>query len=242
MLRGDYDEALSRMLGQPGPLDRGQVREARKLFERGDFLAAAEAWPYPFRSERRLCRALAKARGDGRRAFGAIDKTLRRFFRSAYQSYLFNQVVARRIDTLDRLQAGDLAWRHPQGAVFRVEDPALEQSRCAAFEISPTGPLFGYRMTMPTGEPGACEQELLAEANLTLGDWRDGPERKVKGGRRPLRFRPDDTTAEAGQDNTGAFIELAFRLESGCYATTLLREICKWPEHGGSSGGLETDS
>jgi len=242
MLLGDYDEALSRMLGRPGPLDRGQVREARELFERGDFPAAAEAWPYPFRNERRLCRALAKAKGDGRRAFRAIDKTLRRFFRSAHQSYLFNQVVARRVDALDRLQAGDLAWRHPRGAVFKVEDPAAEQARCASFEISPTGPLFGYRMTMPTGEPGVCEQELLAEANLALEDWRDGPERKVKGGRRPLRFRPYDATAEAGQDDVGPFIELRFRLESGCYATTMLREICKWPEHGDPSGGLETDS
>ena len=50
--------------------------------------------------------------------------------------------VARRLQRIDQLLVGDLAWRHANGAVFRVEDAALEQPRCDAFEISPSGPLF----------------------------------------------------------------------------------------------------
>jgi tRNA pseudouridine13 synthase len=122
---------------------------------------------------------------------------------------------------------GDLAWRHPQGAVFAVEDLAREQPRCDAFEISPTGPLFGHRMSMPTGQPGAWEQELLAETGLTLESFKDGRDRTTKGGRRPLRFQPHDAAVEAGRDEHGEYIELRFQLESGCYATTVLREICK---------------
>ena len=143
------------------------------------------------------------------------------------QSYLFNQVVAFRIGALDSLQPGDLAWRHPQGAVFRVEDVDREQPRCDAFEISPTGPLFGYRMTEPTDKPGEMEAAVVAEESINPAEWREGEKHRIKGGRRPLRFGPQDVSVSADTDDGGPFIELSYRLESGCYATTVLREICK---------------
>jgi len=227
IMQGNYDEAVGYMVGRAGVKDHGEVRRARELFEGRDYAGAARTWPYQFSNERRLCWAMVKAKGHAKRAFHALDKNMRMFYLSAYQSHLFNQIVARRINGLDRLMAGDLAWRHPQGAVFAVEDVEREQPRCDAFEISPTGPLFGYRMSMPTGEAGTWEQELLAETGLTLESFRDGRDRTTKGGRRPLRFQPHETAVEAGRDEHGEYIELRFRLESGCYATMVLREICK---------------
>ena len=41
------------------------------------------------------------------------------------QSELFNQTVAARIDSLDRLFTGDLAQKHDSGGVFLVEDAAV---------------------------------------------------------------------------------------------------------------------
>jgi len=227
VLRGDLNEALAVMLGRPGPFDYGPVRRARELYDQGDYQAAAGAWPYPFRNERRVCAALARSRGRPGPAFGAADKQVRRLYLSAYQSQLFNQVVARRVQSLDKVLAGDLAWIHGKGAVFLVEDAAREQPRCTAFEISPSGPLFGSRMSMPTGEPGEWESSLLTAEEMTADDWCVVGKQKVRGGRRPLRFQPHDVAADVGQDDTGPYIELRFFLESGCYATTLLREICK---------------
>jgi len=227
LLRGDYAEALACMLGRPSDRDRGDVRRARTLFDEGDYLAAAEAWPYPMRHERRVCKAMAKARGDATRAVRALDAQMRKFYVSAFQSYLFNQVVARRIDALDRLQVGDLAWRHPQGAVFRVENLEAEQPRCDAFEISPTGPLYGAKMQLPAGLLGQIERDVLAEAGLTLESWRQERDRKTRGARRPLRFQPHEAHVHAGRDDAGPYLELTFMLESGCYATAVLREICK---------------
>lgn len=228
LLREDYPEALAVLLGRHGPADYGEVRQAREAFDRGDYAAAADAWPYPFNNERRICRVLANG-GDARKAFKLIDAQMRRFYVSAFQSQLFNQVVAMRLDKLDRLVEGDLAWRHPQGAVFRVEDLVKEQSRCDTFEISPTGPLFGYRMSEPSGEPGRLEHDLLAGENMTLEDWRKSGGHKIKGGRRPLRFQPHEAQVEAGRDEAGDYLQVKFFLESGCYATTVLREICKEP-------------
>ncbi|MHC4836225.1 MAG: tRNA pseudouridine(13) synthase TruD, partial [Planctomycetota bacterium] len=42
-----------------------------------------------------------------------------------------------------------------------VEDAAVEQPRCDAFEISPTGPLIGNRMKSLTGPAGEIENPLL---------------------------------------------------------------------------------
>jgi len=226
MLKQDYEQALEVMLGKSESADFGDVKKARELYDAREYAKAADTWPYPFRDERRACGILAKTGGNIRRAFGSIDKRLRRLFISAYQSQLFNQVVAQRIDSLDKLFEGDLAWIHCKGAVFKVEDPEIEQPRCDAFGISPTGPLFGPRMAQTEGKPGQIEQDLLDKEGMTVNDWRSTGQGR-KRGRRALRFQPKEVSVTAGQDNAGPYIEVGFCLESGCYATTVLREICK---------------
>ena len=226
LLKNDFDEAIAVMLGRPSSVDRGDVLLARQHFDAGRYEQAASAWPYMFRNERRACREMAVTRGKARKAMRVVDRQARRFYISAYQSALFNQVAAWRIGQLDQLMPGDLAWRHPQGAVFRVEDPDVEQPRCAAFEISPTGPIYGHRMTAAEGEPGRVEQEVLAAEGLKLDDFCEGPQR-MPGGRRPVRFQPHDAAIEAGRDDLGDYFEVGFFLESGCYATMVLRELMK---------------
>lgn len=226
IVAGDLVEMIHIMLGRPCEKDYGDVRKARQLFDQGRYEEAAKAWPYAFRDERRAAQEMARTRGMHRRAFAVIDRGTRQFYLCAFQSYLFNQVVAERIGSLNRLREGDLAWRHANGAVFRVDDPAVEQPRADAFEISPSGPLFGYRMSEPDGETAAAERRVLEAAGLTHESWRN--ERiRVKGARRPLRFQPAEWDVSEGTDERGPYYEFRFFLESGCYATMVLREVCK---------------
>lgn len=227
MLRQDWDECIDVMLGRPGPLDNGDVLRARQLYEKGKYRQAGEAWPWVFHNERRACRSLAKTDGSRSRAFKAVDKNVKRFYISAYQSRLFNHVAAARIDELDRLWPGDLAYRHPQGAIFTVEDLDIEQQRCDALEISPSGPIFGYRMNLPTGRAAEIEVGVLAEDGLKLEDFRSPGIHRIKGGRRALRVPITEARAESGADEHGPFIELRFFLPAGSYATCVVREICK---------------
>ncbi len=223
--RNEIDTALDLMLGRPGPYDSGEILRARSLYDQGQFGEAAQAWPRMFRDERRALTTLARTRGNRMRAFLAVDRRLRDFLVSAYQSYLFNQVIAARISHgLGRLRLGDLAWLHGRGAVFHVDDPAREQPRADAFEISPTGPLFGYRMTEPTGESAAEEQAVLAREGLDVALFR-AARLRVSGGRRALRFRPAEPGLDLGADERGPYLEIRFTLEPGCYATSLLREL-----------------
>ncbi len=64
------------------------------------------------REERRLLRELIRNRGNKSKAYRMADRHAKRFFVSAYQAALFNQVLARRLARLDRLLPGDIAIKH----------------------------------------------------------------------------------------------------------------------------------
>jgi tRNA pseudouridine13 synthase len=229
LLRGDFDTACDLMLGRPGPNDFGDIRHARELYDQGRYEAARNRWPGVYREQRRALKALA-ATGKKKRAILSLDRNILRFYVSAYQSALFNEVVARRMATgLNRLQVGDLAWRHANGAVFRVEDVEREQPRADALEISPTGPLFGPRMTEPSGEPAAMEKAVFEAAQLPPGAFHTGAFR-APGGRRAMRFAAAESSLQLGADRHGPYLELAFLLPRGCYATALLRELFVMPD------------
>lgn len=227
ILDGDFKTAMDLMLGRPGPTDTGDVLEARRRYDAGDYEAAAKAWPYGARDNARACRAMARSKGNHRRAYHAVDNRLKKLFVNAYQSYLFNRVLAERIDEIDSLRLGDLAYKHDSGGVFRVEDPIVEAPRVEAFEISPTGPIFGYKMTRAEGDVGRLEQSIFDAARADPEAFRSVKGMKLHGARRPLRFRPADLHVDAGGDEFGPYVELSFNLPPGCYATMILREICK---------------
>lgn len=227
LLAGDFDDATGWIAGRPGPDDEGEVLRARELFQAGEYGAAARAWPNGFHECVLICRNMEKFGGDHRKSVLQLDRKSLGFYVSAYQSWLFNKVLASRIDRLGMMEDGDLAWKHDSGAVFLVEDAAVEQPRADRFEISPTGPLFGLKMKIPGGDVGDAEMGVLSEAGVALESFpKTGPLR-CPGGRRALRFRGEGMRVDVGDDEHGAYLEVGFSLPPGCYATSLFGEICK---------------
>jgi tRNA pseudouridine13 synthase len=230
IIRGDDRQVLGLLLGSPDPkLDDPHALQARTAFDAGDLEKALKLYPRRCGMERRLLSRLANTSRVAA-TVRAIEERLKRLWVSALQSSLFNQVVAQRVASLDRLMPGDLAQKHDNGAVFLVEDAAVEQPRADRFEISPTGPLAGYRLTLPEHEPLKIEQAVLEANGLALGDFRVAGRLKVKGARRPLRVKPENVEMSAGVDEHGAYIAVAFTLPAGSFATVLLRELMKTPE------------
>jgi len=222
VLRKDAQGFIQGFLGGPDLHESGVVQSARTRFEAGHWQEALNLFPPNMADERRVLQTLIQSQGDHRRAYGAVPKRLKMFLMSAYQSELFNRVLDARLDTLDCVYVGDLAMKHPGHAVFRVEDEAVDQLRAARFEISPTGPIFGFKMTQTAGRQGALEAEILAAEDLMLEDFRVGEGIKARGERRALRFQVYDPEVWYDQG-----IMLRFWLLSGCYATALLAEIMK---------------
>ena len=82
-------------------------------------------------------------------------------------------------------------------------------------------------MAVPRDEPAAIEDRIFEDTGVSVNDLpRTGP-LKCVGGRRPLRFRPEDVSVNTGVDDLERYLELRFTLPPGCYATSLLREISK---------------
>ncbi|MCS7260787.1 MAG: tRNA pseudouridine(13) synthase TruD [Anaerolineae bacterium] len=221
LLRGDALAFVRIYLGRPLPDDPPALRTARALVEAGAYAEALRQWPHSLRDERRVLEALVRAGGDINVALRAVPYPLRRLALSAYQSHLFNRLLAQRIRTLDRLEAGDVAFIHASGAAFIVRDVVREQPRADRFEISPSGALFGPKCLLAEGAPGERERALLAETGLSLEEFRL-PGIKLKGARRPYRVPLADVQVD-WEDG----LRLAFRLPPGSYATQVLREVMK---------------
>jgi len=226
LVRDDREEFVAILLGRARPDDPPDCKAARDAFDAGFLDRALQAWPRHYGNERRALAAYKRSRKCGP-AIGAIDKRMRRFYVSAFQSAIFNEVLAARIDTIDRVFLGDLAQKTDTGGVFRVADEAAEQPRAAAFEISPTGPLVGSRCELAEGEGGRIEREVIERHGVATDALRKVGTLKVKGGRRALRFPMDDPALTAGTDEHGEYLELCFAAPSGCYATVVLRELMK---------------
>jgi tRNA pseudouridine13 synthase len=227
LIRGDNEAVLRLLLGSPDPeLDDPRTMLARAAFDRRDNAEAMKMWPRSGGMERRVLARLMKTHRPSA-AVHAIDEKIRRLWVSAVQSRLFNDVLANRITTIGTLFDGDLAYKHDNGACFRVESAATEQPRCDAFEISPTGPLVGYRMTAAEGDPGQLEQAAMAAVSLTPADFKQSGKMRVKGARRPLRIKPENIEIAGGVDEFGSQITVAFTLPAGAFATVLLRELMK---------------
>jgi len=166
-------------------------------------------------------RALAILRG----ALRPRNRRHARFLLSALQALVFNAVLdLRRRDgasSIDRLERGDIAWIHASRGQFLVEDPAREAPRAAAFEVSPTGPIFGTKMVAPGGEVAEREARVLEAWGIDVGALQLPRGIQLRGTRRPLRVRPEEARTEPTDDG----LWLHFALPPGSYATVLVEEL-----------------
>ncbi len=153
-------------------------------------------------------------RGRGERGFSL----------SAARSLLFNALLARRVAAGDwsALAAGDLASLDGSGSHFRVTElDAALATRLQAFDVHPSGPLWGR------GVPGT-EGAALAHEMAVAGELREVAELLEAEGltqeRRALRCAVRELDAQLD----GADVTFSFTLGRGQFATAVLREICEF--------------
>ena len=152
------------------------------------------------------------------------QKFLLRLALSAAQSALFNHFLVRRISEglLHRVLRGDVMQVVESGGCFVADDLDAEQPRYDVRQTVVTGPIFGPKMKQPGGEPLNWEAAILELYNLNGGHFRRFP-KLTSGTRRPLLVQPTELSIDEEPEG----LRFQFRLPSGTYATTLMREFMK---------------
>jgi tRNA pseudouridine13 synthase len=151
----------------------------------------------------------------------SIPHRMRRLYLSAYQAYLFNCILDMRGANLGKLCDGDVAIKHINNAPFLVKDASKEQPRAEAFEISPSGPIFGYKMRQPLGKIQEMEDSVLKSEGVRLDAFRKVAGIRLPGTRRAFRMKLESHKIE--KVNQG--IRVCFTLPVGGYATVIVSEL-----------------
>ncbi len=140
---------------------------------------------------------------------------------SALRSFLFNQVLAQRVQNGDwnRMLDGELAMLDGTHSIFPCLAPDADiEDRCSRLDIHPTGPMPGKGGDGPAGEVAALEDKIL-------DDWTELKDvlvaQGVEASRRALRLYPAGFEWDFEDDG----LQLVFVLPPGAYATTVLREL-----------------
>jgi tRNA pseudouridine13 synthase len=158
---------------------------------------------------------------------GPRDKRDQRFWFSALQSVLFDDVLRTRVEdgSWCSVLPGDLAKRHDSGGMFPVplEGPELDDARTRAEAglVSATGPMFGASMRWPEGPVAARERAALDARGIDPARL-DAFRAHGEGTRRPLRTM----LAELSIARIPGELLVGFVLPKGAYATTVLGACC----------------
>ena len=223
LLQSSYEDFCRELIGDPEQIRNDEWRQAALAYRQGKPAEAARLLPSRMRDERRLLQSLLAGKAP-HQAVMSLPRNLLRLYLSASQAQFFDQLLEQRLPNLQQLQDGDIAYKHENGACFRVEAASDEQYRAERFEISPTAPLFGHKVLRASGRPGEAEQSLLAAAGLSPESWKLAAGLTMPGERRPLRVPLQDISVQAA---AGSSLTIRFSLPKGSYATSVLPEIIK---------------
>lgn len=245
LIKGSFRKAAMLFLARPSRNEHPESRKAREmLWKTQNFEKAAEVFPKNLRYERLMLRHLARKPEDFSGAFKRLPMKLRKLFPQAYQAYLFNKMLSRRIVqglSLNKAEVGDFVVSvEPPGLPnplrFKVasQETISEVNNALKFgKMFLALPLPGYRQIFSEGMQGEIEKTILEEEGVTPEQFkvRGAPELSLKGGlRTALSPLKDFCLHEISRDEFNLHKKkavISFTLQRGSYATIVLREIMK---------------
>jgi tRNA pseudouridine13 synthase len=245
IIKGDFRKAAMIFLAKPYPFEHPEPRTARgELRHSQDFKKALKTFPRSLYYERLMLEHLAEKPDDFKGAFRRLPIKLRILFSQAYQAYLFNKFLSRRIalgHPLNKAEVGDY--------VVKVESTGLPSQRLheiasieklseinkaiASGKMRLAMPLVGFRQRLSEGVQGEIEKQILDEEGVKTENFKvkGMPELSLKGGLRtvltPLKdFKIEEISKDPVNPHKNV-VKLSFTLYRGSYATVFLREIMK---------------
>ncbi|MFH0970057.1 MAG: tRNA pseudouridine(13) synthase TruD [Candidatus Diapherotrites archaeon] len=212
LLEGKIEEAVITYLGKASEGEEEEIaRERKNVFETRDFGRALKEFPDKMHFEKAMLNHLVREPADFAGAFQQLPKKTRYLFTHAYQSHVFNQIIAARV---------------ARGLFYPMEGDILEKG-------IPTALLPGSEAKKAKGIPGEIEEEILKKEGVDARFFTNQKlgELSSWGARKPIVLHVHDFRLEKIEDD--AFFEgkkcakVSFWLDKGAYATTVMRELMK---------------
>ena len=227
ILRGEYQEAVNRYVGDAFPYESDEVKASRRAFaETGDAKEALHTLPNHLTYERILLDSLMKNRDDFGAALQALPPKLLSMFVSAYQSWLFNMAVSERCRKEIPLNEPDVG-EHLVFANGRI-DTVTEKNIAAARQHMKRGRCFvvgwmpGKSLGTAAGPLEETMLSLMEKDGISMQSYAgaaDFVKTNFDGFHRRISLE-----AAVASEVSGADAVLSFALPPGHYATTVARE------------------
>jgi len=245
LIQGDFKKAAMLFLAKSTPHEHPESRQVRKqLWKTRDFKQALKDFPKKLYYERLMLKHLAKRDNDFIGAFRRLPKKLLILFPQAYQSYLFNMFLSKRIGLglpLNKAEVGDYIVKlDPFGLpttqtyiVASHETLSHINAEVETGKMRVAIPLLGFKQKLSQGIQGEIEKQILDEEGILQGNFKvkGMPELSLKGGvRTTLTPLNEFSLNEILRDDTNPSkykVQVSFMLQRGSYATIFLREIMK---------------
>jgi tRNA pseudouridine13 synthase len=227
LIVGKNEEALKLALSSPYEFDRSAQKKTKQII-RSKWGKWAEVLPEMPPGHHYHIAAFLKDNPDNyRAAFAKIPFFLRNMYLSAYQSYLWNRILAKWMvgtfsaDRLVAVQQKSEVMPMPR----QLSDAEREQFKQSSI------PLPSARLKLAPDHPMTpFINEVMAEEGLQLQDLKlkHYKEPFFSRGDRPAFYEPEHLRSETGWDkwNKGnRKLKLTFTLPRGSYATLLVKRI-----------------
>jgi len=245
IVKGNLRKAAMLFLAKPSLYEHPASRQARQeLQATQDFKQALEGFPKQLRYERLMLKHLVERPDDFAGAFRTLPIKLRRLFIQAYQSYLFNRFLSKRIEnglSLNAANVGDYVVNVERSGLPMVTMYNMVSAEtCAEINnLIKNGkmrlaiPLVGFKQHPSQGIQGEIENQILEGEGVSLKNFRTTalPEMSAKGELRnvitPLNnFSLDEASPDSTSPSRNK-VKVSFMLYRGSYATIVLRELMK---------------
>ncbi len=225
-LKGDHEAAFRLAVAEATPSDRPEAREEKAILREfwGQWPQAKAALGKSH--ARSLVTYLVDHPTDFRGAFARVRRDLRSIYFSAFQSFLWNTLLGRRIEQLTRPeQRIDVDFKVATLPMQRGLDPSQAETLKSA-QI----PLPASRTPLPEGPIRDLAVEVLAERGLTWETLRVKHLKDVffSKGTRPALFFPENLRHSVGEDDLypgRKRLDLSFDLPKGAYATLVVKRL-----------------
>jgi len=238
IVRGDLRKAVEIYLFHPSEFEDEEIRNARQILSRcdGDYSSIDFILPKLMGFEQTLVDYLRQNPGDYKGAIESMPTNLQMMFTHAYQSYLYNFMLSRRMEEgmpLNEPVEGDTVIPVDADGVPSHEEPVtvtqknirLVQKQVSKGKAYVAASVFGSDGRFSEGRMGEIERKVISDAGLVAEDFiiPGLPHCCASGDWREILCKVSDLSWDTTDDG----YSLRFYLTKGNYATCLMREFLK---------------